>query len=199
MSITVDDRTFMPHDLGIETVGDLLTLVQKDERLITNLLIDGAEPDLSRLHILRKAPVAGHTIYVETAEPRRMAMEVLDEVDKHLDEADALKAEAIDMLSRDQVTRALERLGRCFGVWYSAQESVVKTAQLLRIDLSKITLGDTPLTDVLDQFKEQLLNIRTALENRDFVSLSDSLQYETTETTDQWRQAVQAVRAAIGA
>jgi len=199
MSITVDERTYQPTDLGVETFGQLMSLVQKEDRLIVQLLIDGNEPDLSRMNILRKAPVAGHTVYVETAEPRRMASDVLTQVENNLDEAEAQKAEAAELLQNNQPNRALEKLSRCFSVWQNAQESVVKTAELLRIDLARLKVGDRLLIDVLEDFKAQLRTIRLALENRDFVSLSDSLTYETTETTAQWRKALQTLRGVVNA
>ena len=48
-----------------------------------------------------------------------------------------------------------------------------------------------------DELPERADLIRTALENRDFVSLCDTLTYETTETSNQWRSAIQSMRTII--
>jgi hypothetical protein len=54
-----------------------------------------------------------------------------------------------------------------------------------------------PLTQLLTDFTEQLRSIRSALENRDFVLLTDLLVYETTETTRSWHAAIGSMREII--
>ena len=70
-------------------------------------------------------------------------------------------------------------------------------AQLLRIDLSRITVDGRPFSDVLSEFTEQLKLIKSSLENRDFVSLIDTLVYETAETSANWRAAIRSMRSVI--
>jgi hypothetical protein len=199
MTVTVDDQPLPAERLGLKTVGQVLAHLQRDgNRLVVHVLIDGEEPDLDRLAQIKQAPLAGHSLYIETANPREMALDVLAEVEKQLDEADRLKTEAADLLQRNQTTKALERLSGCFTTWQHAQESVLKTAQLLRIDLATIRVGERALHDVLVEFTGQLRTIREALEARDYVSLGDVLLYEMTGTCEQWRAALIAMRAAIG-
>jgi hypothetical protein len=199
MSVTVDSRLLPAEEMGLSTVGQVLSHLQKDNRLIVHVLIDGREPDLHRMTAVKQSPLHGHTIYIETAEPRRMALDVLAEVEAQLDEADRLKTEAADLLRKDQKVKAMEKLSGCFSTWQHAQESVNKTAQLLRIDLSKIVVDGQTMPELMETFTEQLRNIRTALENRDFVALTDILTYETVETSAKWRGAIVAIRGAIGA
>jgi hypothetical protein len=54
-----------------------------------------------------------------------------------------------------------------------------------------------PLTELLQDFTNQLRQIKTALEHRDFVTLTDILTYEATETSNQWRDALSALRGTI--
>jgi len=197
MSVTVDHEPLAAEQLGLQTVGQVLAHLQRDNRLVVHVLIDGREPDLDHLPVIRQSTLAGHTVFIETAEPRAMALEVLAEVEQQLNEADRLKSEASDLLLRNQNVKAMERLSGCFSTWQHAQESVLKTAQLLRIDLNAIHVGGRPLTGLLAEFTGQLRQIKLALENRDFVSLSDILLYETTETTSQWRAALRSLRHRI--
>jgi hypothetical protein len=197
MSVTVDHEPLAAEQLGLQTVGQVLAHLQRDNRLVVHVLIDGREPDLDHLPVIRQSTLAGHTVFIETAEPRAMALEVLLEVEQQLNEADRLKSEASDLLLRNQNVKAMERLSGCFSTWQHAQESVLKTAQLLRIDLNTIHIDGRPLTGLLAEFMGQLRQIKSALENRDFVSLSDILLYETTETTSQWRAALRSLRHRI--
>lgn len=198
MSVIVDQKPLSCNELGLETVGQVLSHVQKDNRLVVHILIDGQEPDLGRLGSIKRSSLQGHTLYIETAEPRRMAMEVLSGVEEQLDQTDKLKSEAADLLQKNQTVKAMELLSGCFTIWQAAQESVLKTAQLLRIDLAAVRVNGSPLKSVLDEFAQQLKQIRTTLENRDYVGLADILLYETTQTSSTWRAALTSMRGAIG-
>jgi hypothetical protein len=198
MSVTVDHERLEVEQLGLRTVGQVLCHLQRDNRLVVNLLIDGEEPDLDRLGDVKQAPVNGHTVYIETAEPREMALEVLAEVEAQLNEADRLKGEAVDLLQRSGgAVKAMERLSGCFTTWHHAQESVDKTAQLLRLDLELVRVGEQSLAAMMTDFGAQLRQIKDALESRDFVTLGDILSYEMTQTSAQWRGALAAVRDVV--
>jgi hypothetical protein len=161
------------------------------------VLIDGEEPDLNRLGALRQSPLRGHTLYIETTEPKQMALDVLDAVEHQLTEADRLTNDAVDLLRGGQTVRAMEKLRGCFSTWQHAQESLLKTAQLLRIDLRRIFVDGRPFNEVLSEFTSQLKLIKKSLENRDFVSLIDTLVYETAETSLGWRAAIRSMRSVI--
>jgi hypothetical protein len=118
-------------------------------------------------------------------------------VETQLTEADRLATDAVTLLRTNQTVRAMEKLRGCFSTWKHAQESVQKVARLLRIDLKRIVVEGRPFTDTLEAFTQQLRLIKTALENRDFVSLIDTLVYETSETSSQWRAAINSMRSVI--
>jgi hypothetical protein len=197
MTVMVDQQPLATEPLGLKTVGQVLSHLQKDNRLVVHVLIDGQEPDLDRIAAVCSKPLMGHTLFIETAQPKQLALEVLGEVEKQLDEAERLKNDAVQLLQSNQQTKAMEKLAGCFSTWQHAQESIQKTAQLLRVDLARVTVAEKPLTDLLQTFTGQLQQIKSALENRDFVTLGDILTYETTETSNQWRAAIGALRAVI--
>ena len=165
---------------------------------MVNLLIDGCEPDLARMGTVRRETIEGHTLFIETADPKKLASDALEEVGDQLDEAERLRVEASELLERNSPFKAMEKLSGCFGTWQNAQESVLKTAQLLRIDLSTLLVDNISLTDLLTEFTAQLREIKRALEHRDFVGLNDILRYEATRTTGQWRTALHSLRDRIG-
>ena len=197
MSVTVDHEPLAAEALGLTTVGEVLSHLRRDNRLITNLLIDGREPDLNRIGTVRQAPLTGHTVFIETAEPREMAIEVIEAVETQLKEADRLKSDAVELLQRNQPVKAMEKLSGCFTTWQTAQESIRKVGQLLKIDLDVVRVAGRSLSSLMQDFATQLRQIKTSLEQRDFVTLSDILTYEATETSTQWRAALVAVRDAI--
>jgi len=197
MSVTVDHQPLETEALGLRTVGQVLAHLQREHRLVVHVLIDGREPDPQSFGAVRRSSIAGHTLFIETADPRQLATEALTDVEEELNEADRLRAEATDLLGRNLNVKAMEKLSGCFSTWQAAQESVLKTAQLMRVDLNQLRVSGASLTDMLTEFTGQLRQIKTALEQRDFVHLNDILTYEATQTNAQWRAALQALRAVI--
>jgi hypothetical protein len=194
MSVSIDSQALPAEQLGLKTVGQVLAHVSKGRRLVVNLLLDGQTPDLSNLSALRAAPLLGHTLFIETADPMQMARSVLADVDAGLDEADRLSDCVVGLLRENQTARAIEKLSGCFSTWQHAQESIQKVAQLLRIDTEQFSVDGMPYAQTIATFAEQLRQIRTALENRDYVLLTDVLTYELPETRAAWRAAVLAIR-----
>lgn len=197
MSVTIDDSPIAADQLGFTTVGQVLSHVARANRLVVNVLIDGQEPDLDQMTTVRAVPLTGRTLYVETADPREMATTVLTEVTSHLAEADTYRNEAVEALAANQQPRAMQKLNACFGIWNHAHQSVVQTAQLLRIDLRQTYVSGESIAEMLANFASQLRAIKGALESRDFVSLSDTLAYEMGETSDRWTGAIAAIRVAM--
>ena len=100
MSVTVDHERLEVETLGLRTIGQVLSHLQRDNRLVVNLLIDGQQPDFDCLPQVRQSPINGHTLFIETAEPKEMALEVISEVETQLREADRLKADAVELLQK---------------------------------------------------------------------------------------------------
>jgi len=197
MPVTVDDAPLQTDELGLRTVGQVLSHLQKANRLIVHVLIDGLEPDLDRLRDVRKSPLQDHNVFIETTDPRQMATGILKEVEAQLYEADRIRSETVDLLQKNQNVKAMEKLSGCFSTWQHAQQSLLGTAQLLKLDLSKVVVSGQPLTELLAEFTSQLRQIKSALENRDFVTLGDLLLYETTQSDDKWRAALAEMRRII--
>jgi hypothetical protein len=197
MPVMVDHEPMRAEELGLRTVGQVLSHLQRANRLVVHVLIDGQEPDMQRLGDVRKSVLKDHTVYIETTDPRQMALQVLSEVESQLAEAERLKSEAAGMLRKNQNVRAMERLSGCFTTWQNAQQSLLGTAQLLKIDLNTIDVDGRPLTELVADFTKQLKEIKSSLENRDFVTLTDLLIYDTADTTRQWRAAITAMRGYV--
>jgi len=198
MAVTVDDQTLATDRLGFTTVGQVLDHLQGLNRLVVNVTINGETPDLDRLDDLRASGLSGNELYIETADPREMAVSVLDEVDQQLYDTDRTRAEAADLLQADRTVKAMEKLAGCFSTWQHAQQSLIQTAQLMNVDLTKLDVDGRSLVSFLQDFSAQLRTIRDALESRDFVTLGDVLTYEMTESSNLWHAAIQSLRGAIG-
>lgn len=194
MSVTVDDEPLAAESLGLSTVGQVLSHLQSRNRLVVHVLIDGAEPDLERVDVLRSQSLRDRVVYIETVEPHRIAGEVFASVRVSLQEAEPLREQAVEHLQAGEHAEALKKLGVCFTTWVHTQTSVEKVARLLRIDLDAVRLhGDVSLHTWLDTFGAQLAEIRTALESRDYSQLADILAYEAHDAGTRWREAIDEI------
>jgi hypothetical protein len=197
MSVTIDQQEIPAELMGLSTVGEVLAHLKQRNRLVVHLQIDGQSPDLGEMETVRSQRVAGKTVYIETTEPKRIVADVVRDVGLLLDEAETSRVAAIDLLQKGQHVDAFRQLGVCFNSWSNSRQSVLQLARLLRIDLDQVELEDTMLSDWLNQFTQQLTDIRSALEARDFVQLSDVLSFEADQTNQRWRTALDAIAAGV--
>lgn len=173
--------------------------LSRGNRLVVQVLIDGQEPDPSRLGVVRRERLDGHELFIETADARELALEALAHVEEQLKEADRLRAEAAELLGRGLHVRAMEKLSGCFSTWQHAHESVLKTAQLMRIDLAEVDVGGgATLDEMLGEFTGQLRAIKRSLEGRDFATLTEILTYEPSLAGARWRAALVGLRGRMG-
>jgi len=197
MSVTIDHEPLAAGELGLQTIGQVLAHVARENRLVVQVLIDGQEPDIDEIGSVRSTPIAGKTIFIETANSAELAQNVLDEVVVELTAAEQSKQQAADLLQQGQTSKALCELGVCIRTWQHAQQCIVKVLELLRIEPADVKVGHQPLAQCLENFSLQLRQIKSSLEQRDFVSLGDTLQYETSDTTQSWLSCIDAVRRLI--
>ena len=197
MSVIIDREPLAVRELGLQTVGQVLAHVARDNRLVVQVLIDGQEPDIEQIGSVRSTPIDGRTIFIETANSGELAKSVLDEVVSQLTAAERSKQQAADLLQQNQTSKALCELGVCIRTWQHAQQCIEKVLELLRVDPGNVIVAKVPLAQCLENFSFQLRQIKSSLEQRDFVSLGDTLQYETSDTTQSWLSCIEAVRRLI--
>ncbi len=198
MGVMIDDASLDTLSLGLQTVGDVLGHVARDDRLVVHLTIDGKTPDLDQIDVIRRSLVRDHVVYVETVDPSAIAHEVLAEVDKQLNEAQVLSDQAVANLRQGVYNEALKRLGTCFKSWSLARESLDKVSRLIRLDLETTLVDGTPMSEVIADFAKQLAEIRSALESKDYVMLADTLAFEMKPAAQKWRGALEVVKRSIG-
>ena len=197
MSVTVDRQPLPAESLGLKTVGQVLSHLKKDNRLIVRVLIDGAEPELKRIRVVKKFALIEHTVQIETADPRQMARAVLAEVEEELGEAQRITAESTMLLRQNEVAPAVEKLSGVFTTWQHVHESLLRTAELLRISPDVIKVRGRAMTELLREIRSHLGQVRTAVEGRDFSTLTDLLAHKMSQSAEQWRDAIRSFRGVI--
>ncbi len=199
MPVTVDSAPLDTASLGLESIGDLLDHVQAGGRIAINITVDGQTPDMSDMAAFRALPADAAAIIIETADPREVALDALSGMENALTLTDELHQKAAALLQHNEIQQAMRCLGACLTTWQQAQQCITQCAALLKIDLDQVQADDQPLTEIINRFCEQLRDIRSALENQDYTTLSDILTYELSETGAAWRSAIAALSTDIAA
>jgi hypothetical protein len=188
MSVTIDQQD-VAADPGA-TVGQILAKLQERRRLIVRLLIDGHAPDLSHMDAIRSLPVGDRCLYIETTDPADAARDTLAQAQTGLVGAAQFRDQCVDLLRNDQWPAAMERLGKCLASWLQAQQSAAAIARLFHIDLAQLEVAGRPMSGVSELFASLLRRIQTAIQNTDIVDLIDLLVYQSDESAQSWRLAL---------
>jgi hypothetical protein len=137
------------------------------------------------------------TLEFETGSPWDLATGALEGAGALFGETRGLMTEVVELLNQGQTTRAMDLLANCLQVWHQASESVRRTSQLIGLDLDGVTVAGEPVAGLFSKLGEQLNGVKEALEGRDYVLLSDIVQYELPATTEQWQQMIQVILSRI--
>lgn len=204
MHIYVDDQPFAVSDLSSKTIRDIAGeirdgLLPKGRILVAIFLNSQTTPvPPGQIETTLDSPVSQYErVDFQTALPQTLAREVLKQSRALVAEATPICRQAGEILAGGQTARAMEMLGNCFMVWSQVQESMTKSVQLLGMDLAKIDVDGQPADELLQKFADELRQIKEALENRDYVQLSDILQYELQEVAPRWQALLDRLVAQI--
>jgi len=196
MQIQVDGE---PMDVEAETLGQAIAAVRDrlsesgGERVIVEVQLDGqtlGEDDVADRH---DQPLADSQLALVTAEPYELARQTLLDVGEALAAAKDQQQRAADLLRSDQPRDALDHVKSALTTWQQAQQSVQQSAQLLDIDLDRITVDNRPAAEIVDELAESLRAVREQLVGSDWIGLADSLAYDLDDAAGTWTKLVDAL------
>lgn len=202
MHIYLDDNPFAVSDLAAKTLRQVAQEIRQDlaprKRMLVAIFADGKLVPPGDLDaVLDSRTDRFERVDFQSAVPQTLAREVLTQARELVAEATPICQQAGEMLSAGQTARAMELLGNCFGVWSQVQESMSRSVDLLGLDLSNLQIDGKSADQLLVEFADQLRTVKEALENRDYVQLSDILQYELQDVAPRWQSLLDHVVARI--
>ncbi len=198
MHIYVDDNPYAVSGLADKTLRQIAVDIRQDltlkKRMLVAIYTNGQLVPSGELEAVLDSPAGRYEkVDFQSAVPQTLAREVLKRARELVEEAVPLCQQAGEMLSGGQTARAMEVLANCIGVWNQVQESLIKSAGLLGLDLSSLKVEGRKVNDLMDEFAVQLRQVKEALESRDYVQLSDILQYELQDVAPRWQALLDQV------
>jgi hypothetical protein len=202
MHVYVDDNPYAVSGLADKTLRQLAQEVRESltprKRMLVAIYTNSQLVPPTELDAVLDAPANRfEKIDFQSALPQALTREVLLHARALVTEAAPLCQQAGQLISAGQTARAMDMLGSCFGVWSQVQESMARSAELLGLDLSKLQIQGKGANVLLDEFAAQLRAVKESLENRDYVQLSDILQYELQDVAPRWQGLIDELLAQI--
>lgn len=198
MQILFDE---VPCNVDAGTIGEAIAsardLARQRGRLIVDVTVDGSRLTEADLASCRRHDEAAGIIRFTSADPVEIVAHTFEDAEDALAEADELQQKAAELLHSDEHTVAMDTLGEAVSIWLSVQEAIVKGAQAIGLDLDTVHVGGESFQDMIRRLNECLKTVRRGVQDRDEVTLADTLLYEFPQIVEQWRGLLRDLRARI--
>lgn len=199
MRILLDD---IPCDVTATTVSQAIeaaAAVANDKgRLIVEVSVDGSQWSEQRLASPEAQASNADVVCLTSAAPAEMVRETFADAAEALGVADDLQQEAAELLQAGQHRVSMDKLQEAISIWLSVQQAIVKSAQLIGLNLDDVVVNETPLTASISRLNERLQVVRSALHENDQIGLADTLLYEFPEVVGEWRDILDDLQQRVG-
>ncbi len=201
MQILVDDEAYTPTggpDQSLQALAEEVSARRPDgvRRLVVGLRCDGQEVPPDRLdEVLARAVSTFRSVHLQTQPAAALARATLHQARAILEDSDGLRAQIADHLDQGRHDQAMAALQRLVEVWKHAQRSTQACADALGIPLGELAVEGAGVDDALASMKQQLLQLKQGMEDRDFVLVGDVLRYEMARPTQRWIAILDALLA----
>ena len=196
MKIFVDNEPIEQEDVsGVPTVEDALQQVQAEfgrlGRVVVSVRCDGKEiPANEMAQTLVKPIESFERVDVLTGTKEGLVLEAMTQASACIADTEETCKLVAELLKQGDTAEATKTLGRCLKVWQQIHEAVAKSIEMLGLDLDGVTSEGETLIAVITKPKRALLEMRDALQAKDYVLLADILEFEFTEAMESWRTII---------
>ena len=199
MRVLLDD---IPCDVTATTVSQAIeaaaVVANNKGRLIVEVSVDGSQWTEQQLTSPEAQVAIADVVCLTSAEPAEMVGDTFADAAEALADADELQQDAAELLQAGQHRVSMDKLQEAISIWLSVQEAIVKSAQLIGLNLDDVVVNDTPLTASISRLNERLQTIRSALRENDLIGLADTLLYEFPEVVQEWREILDDLQQRVG-
>lgn len=187
MKVLLDSQ---PLAIDRGTLGDLIDAAQAalggGGRVIVEVRFDGDIVGAAAMDERMDQPVEASVVELESADPRALTQETLGQVASALNAVRDEQEQAAALYRSDQANEATEHAREALGVWQQAQATVMHAAQLLQLDLDRMTVGDQTVPALIEGLVEQLRAFREQLQAGDWLGVADTLEFELADAAERW-------------
>jgi hypothetical protein len=196
-----NERLDLPATPGgtLETIlAEVNKLVFARQRSVVALGCDGRDiPTGEILDVLARPADDFQRVDFRSEANAGVARQLLQQAAERFEETEQGRSGIIDLLAEGQTVRGMELLAGSFRLWQQAHQAVLQAVRVGGIRLDDVQVDGEPSVGVIEELKDKLVQIKEALEARDFVMLGDIMQYEIGETVAKWKALIGRVEEAL--
>ena len=215
--LQIDEHEFNPVEGGVvEALNEARAWCRDRGRIIVEVRVDEVclvEEELEPDHL---ASLDAEIVECASEDSWQLVDESFEQAVSVLDHLGAEQREVACDLDRGERQVAMRRLGEVLQLWSQLRQVVVQGLTLLEIDIDAVDAAATatanatatavdhegtrppsPARAAVDLLRDQLEEIRLAIQSDDWVRLSDCLGYTMDPVVDDWRALFSALRHVI--
>jgi hypothetical protein len=198
VEILVDDEIYQSATAAEQTVRELtneLREIAGANRLVVALRCNGKPVSDDELDEVLAAPATRYErIEIQTQPLQALVRATLTQAIELLDDSPTLCERIADLLDEGNQEAAMGEFRRFLELWKQVQQTLVISAEALDTDLDAFEVDGHHLTDVLEQIKTRLAELKDAMEQGDLVLVGDILRYEFDEPFANWTTLLNHLR-----
>jgi len=181
-----------PLDVVLENIKER---VGGKGRMIVSIVCDGIDIADEELAGTLQQPASDFKrVEMHSADPSELVLDALTQAEILLDHTSTSATEIVEHLTCGNHAKAMPLLSSCCQAWLQVHGGIANALATLHIDADSILVDEEPMTNVLAAPIRMLNDIRESIAAKDFVLLSDILNYELEEAIDGWRGIIKSIR-----
>ena len=166
-----------------ESSGRLIIDILVDGQPATDELFEDQPEGLETINELRFTTADTSALISETAHTAIESIELL----KADQEAGAQQIRA------GELEDAMQTLQAIMEGWLAMRDVVDQIAQIAQIDIATVNVGDEIGSDIVQSLSNALAEVRETLQNEDWSSLGDVIEYDLSELAGKWANLLQSL------
>jgi|GEM_PF-1767314 len=166
-----------------ESSGRLIVDILVDGQPATDELFEDQPEGLGSINELRFTTADTSAIIAETAQTAIESIELL----KADQEAGAQQIRA------GELEDAMQTLQAIMEGWLAMRDVVDQITQIAQIDISSVKVGNETGSDSVQSLSNALAEVRETLQNEDWSSLGDVIEYDLNELAGKWATLLQSL------
>ncbi len=193
MKIYLDDE---PAAFGASDLAGILAAAQQQlapaGRSVVEIQVDGqviTGQEINR-YLDGRSELGASSVHLYSADPRLLAVEVLQQVQQQLDVARDEQVAAAEAFQQDKASEGIAHVGSAINIWLQVQQAVTYGSAMAQVKLDDKVFEDRPVPEHVQHLLEQIRQLRDLLAQRDTLGLADMLAYEWSPTLDLWQRLV---------
>lgn len=161
----------------LELASQLNDLANKEGKILSSLKLNGIQVDITRLEPTVKIK-SDDKVEITTTSPFELAKHSLKDAIHQFPDFEKDIDFVIDSLIRGDKENSFKR----FGVFISDFKGIIELLQTLEntfdFDFDEIKINGKSIHEISESLEKVLLQVKSSMENEDYVTLTDLLEYE---------------------